>query len=360
MLVEELLAEVFKRKASDLHISAGLPPVFRIHGELVRGEYAPLSAEECNRLIFALLNSDQRRTLEQNWELDFSYGVENVGRFRVNVYKSGGKYAAALRTVNTQVPSFDDLGLPEIVKTLAAKPKGLLLVTGPTGSGKSTTLAAIIDWINANHCHHILTVEDPIEYIHHSKKSVIHQRELGQDTHSFANALKSALREDPDIILVGEMRDLETISLAITAAETGHLVFGTLHTSSAITTVDRIIDVFPPEQQTQIRVQLSNSLIGVLAQTLLPKIDNLGQVVGRCLAQEIMIINAALANMVREGKTAQMYSSLQTGSKYGMQTMEAALKQLYDSNLVTLEDAMMKTTRPDDLKRLIDGGRSDI
>lgn len=360
MLLEELLTEVFKRKASDLHLTPGMPPVFRIHGHLIRGEFAPMSTEECHRMLFSMLNSEQRRTLEQNWEIDFSYGVESVGRFRVNIYKSNGKYSAALRAVHSIVPTFDDLGLPDICQKIAQRPRGLVLVTGPTGSGKSTTLAAMLDWINNTFAHHILTVEDPIEYVHMSKKSVIHQRELGQDTHSFANALKSALREDPDIILVGEMRDLETISLAITAAETGHLVFGTLHTSSAITTVDRIVDVFPPEQQTQIRVQLSNSLLAVFSQNLLPKLGQDGKVAGRALAQEIMIVTPAIANLIREGKTAQMYSSIQTGSRNGMQTMEMALKYLYDKNWVTYEDAISRAVRVDDFKRLVEGHSASL
>ena len=355
MLIEDLLAEVFQRKASDLHLSAGLPPIFRIHGQLIRAEYPPLSPEECHRLIFALVTSEQRRKLEQDWELDFSYGLEGVGRFRVNLYKTNGKYAAAFRAVQSNVPSFEELGLPEIVQKVASRHRGLVLTTGPTGSGKSTTLAAIIDWINTTRSDHIITVEDPIEYIHQSKKCVLHQRELGQDTHSFANALKSALREDPDIILVGEMRDLETISLAITAAETGHLVLGTLHTSSAITTVDRIVDVFPPEQQTQIRIQLSNSLIAVFAQTLIPRINNLGEIVGRTLAQEIMTITPGIANMIREGKTAQMYSAIQTGTHLGMQSMEMALKHLYDKGLIRYEDALSRTSRVEELKRLIEG-----
>lgn len=353
MLMEELLAEAITRGASDIHISAGISPIFRINGKLIRGEYPPLGKEDSQRLIFSILSNDQRRTLEQNWELDFSYGIQNIGRFRVNVYKTRGSYAAALRTITSKVPSFDDLGLPPIVKDVAGKPRGLVLVTGATGSGKSTTLAAMIDWINENRAEHILTIEDPIEFLHTSKKSVVHQRELGQDTRSFANALKSALREDPDVVLVGEMRDLETIALAITAAETGHLVMGTLHTSSAIQTVDRIVDVFPPEQQHQIRVQLSNSLIAVFSQALLPKVNHMKERVGRVLAQEIMIVTPALANMIREGKTAQMYSSIQTGVEIGMQTLETALKDLYQQGSVLYEDIMSKTSRPDDLKRML-------
>jgi twitching motility protein PilT len=354
MLMEELLAEGFTRGASDIHISASVPPIFRINGKLVRAEYPPLTKDDSQRLIFSILNNDQRRTLEQNWELDFSYGIQGLGRFRVNVYKTRGTYAAALRSITSKVPSFDDLGLPPIVKEVAGKPRGLILVTGSTGSGKSTTLAAMIDWINENKSEHILTIEDPIEFLHTSKKSVVHQRELAQDTRSFGNALKGALREDPDVILVGEMRDLETIQLAITAAETGHLVMGTLHTSSAIQTVDRIVDVFPPEQQHQIRVQLSSSLIAVFSQALVPKVNELKERSGRVLAQEIMVVTPAMANMIREGKTAQMYSSIQTGSAIGMQTLEMALKDLYQQGSVLYEDIMAKTSRPDDLKRMLE------
>lgn len=354
MLMEELLAEGFTRGASDIHISAGVPPIFRINGKLVRAEYPPMTKDDSQRLIFSILNNEQRRHLEQHWELDFSYGIQGLGRFRVNVYKTRGTYAAALRSITTKVPSFEELGLPPIVKEIAGRPRGLILVTGATGSGKSTTLAAMIDWINENKAEHILTIEDPIEFIHTSKKSVVHQRELAQDTRSFANALKSALREDPDVILVGEMRDLETIQLAITAAETGHLVMGTLHTSSAIQTVDRIVDVFPPEQQHQIRVQLSNSLCGVFSQALVPKVNEMKERVGRVLAQEIMVVTPALANMIREGKTAQMYSAIQTGTAIGMQTLEMALKDLYQQGLCLYEDVMSKTSRPDDLKRLLE------
>jgi len=242
--LDELLKEVIDNGASDLHLSVGMPPVIRVNGSLLRTAHSPLTKDDCQALIFTMLNNDQRRTLEQNWEIDFAYGLKGLGRFRVNVYRERGNYAAALRTVNSSVPSIDVLGLPQICKDLCYRTKGLVLVTGPTGSGKSTTLASMVDYINDNKAEHILTIEDPIEFMHRSKKSVIHQRELGGDTKSFANALKSALREDPDIILLGELRDLETIQLALTAAETGHVVFGTLHTSSAMQTVDRIIDAF--------------------------------------------------------------------------------------------------------------------
>lgn len=353
LIMEDLLKEAVERGASDIHLSVGVSPIFRVNGHLIRLEHPPLSKDDAQQLIFSILNNDQRRTLEQVWELDFSYGISGVGRFRVNVYKTRSTYAAALRTITSTVPNINDLGLPPVIREIAAKPRGLILVTGATGSGKSTTLAAMIDWINETRAEHILTIEDPIEFIHPSKKSVVHQRELGQDTRSFANALKSSLREDPDVILVGEMRDLETISLAITAAETGHLVMGTLHTSSAIQTVDRIVDVFPAEQQQQIRVQLSNSLVAVLSQALVPKVNHLKEHCGRALAQEIMIVTPAMANMIREGKTAQMYSSIQTGTDVGMQTLEMSLRNLYQEGVALIEDVMSKTTRPEDLKRML-------
>jgi twitching motility protein PilT len=355
MILEELLGQVVERGASDLHLSTGLPPVLRIDGELVRTEYPPLSREDCQRLIFGMLTNEQRRVLEQNWDLDCSYGVSGLGRFRVNVYKDKGSYAAALRVIRADVPTFDQLNLPPVVKEISERPKGLILITGPTGSGKSTTLAAMIDHVNSTKAHHILTVEDPIEFLHTSKRCVIHQRELGQDTRSFDNALRAALREDPDVILVGEMRDLETIRLALTAAETGHLVMGTLHTSSAMQTVDRVVDVFPPEQQQQIRVQLSGSLVAVLSQALLPRLNEMKEKSGRVMALEIMTITPAIANLIREGKTAQIYSSIQTGGQYNMQTMETSLKDLYQRGLVTFEDALSKTTRPEDFKRLVSG-----
>ncbi len=352
-MIEQLLDMVYKKKASDMHISVGLPPIMRVDGKLMRIEQPPLTRDEVEKIIFDMLSNEQRRILEQNWELDCSYGVEGVGRFRVNVYKERGHFALALRTIATEIPGFEQLGIPEVVRDLAEKPRGLLLVTGPTGSGKSTTLASIIDYINANRVEHILTIEDPIEFLHYSKRSVVHQRELGHDTRSFGNALRAALREDPDIILVGEMRDLETVSLALTAAETGHLVLGTLHTSSASQTVDRIVDVFPAQQQQQIRIQLSNSLIGVLSQTLLPKISPDGTKKGRILAMEIMIVTSAIANLIREGKTTQIYSSIQTGAHLKMQTLESCLKDLCVQKLITYEDALGKSDRPEDLKRML-------
>ena len=352
MIIDDLLKEVVQYKASDLHISAGLPPVIRVDGNLLRTKYPAFTPEGVEELLFPMLNNDQRRTLEQTWELDMSYGLKDVGRFRVNIYKNRGTYAAAFRTINSVIPSFDSLGLSDVVRTITERPRGLILVTGPTGSGKSTTLASMIDYINETRSEHILTIEDPIEFVHKSKKSVIHQRELGQDTRSFANALKSSLREDPDIILVGEMRDIETIGLALTAAETGHLVFGTLHTSSAAQTVDRIIDVFPEGQQQQIRVQLGGCLEAVFAQTLVQKLQPDGTKKGRVMAQEILVKTNAISNMIREGKTAQIYSGIQTGGGVGMQTLEAALANLYKQRLITEEDAMMKSQRPDEFRRL--------
>ncbi len=314
-IIEDLMEEVVERKASDLHIAAGLPPYIRISGHLMPTDRDPLTAEETQRLIFAMLNNNQRKIFEQNWELDCSYGVKGLARFRVNVYKDRGTVAACLRALSSKIPDMDDLKLPPIVRELSEKPRGLVLVTGPTGSGKTTTLAAMIQTINKTRAEHILTVEDPIEFVYESIKSVIHQRQVGEDTKSFANALRGALREDPDVILVGEMRDLETIQLAVSAAETGHLVFGTLHTSSAAQTVDRMVDVFPPGQQGQIRVQLSNSLVAVLSQTLIPRLNPQPGQFGRVMAQEIMIVTPAIANLIREGKTAQMYGLSKPAAK---------------------------------------------
>ena len=346
MHIDELLINAINMRASDLHLSVSMPPVVRVDGKLIRMEAPLLTRSNVEELLLPILSGEQRRQLEQTWELDMSYTVRDVGRFRLNIYKQCGTYAAAFRSINTTPPTFEELGLTEIVRKICERPRGLILVTGPTGSGKTTTLAAMIDYINS-------TRADPIEFIHTSKKGVVHQRELGQDTRSFANALKSALREDPDIILLGEMRDLETISLALTAAETGHLVLGTLHTSNAASTVDRIVDVFPEGQQTQIRIQLASSLVAVLSQTLLPKVLEDGVTKkGRVMAQEILINNTAIANLIREGKTAQIYSILQTSMGSGMQTLEAALKILFKQKMVTFEDALSKTSRQEEFMRL--------
>jgi twitching motility protein PilT len=355
LLIEDLMQELVKEGGSDLHLAAGDPPFGRFSGQLrPLLQDTKLSEETCNKLIFSLLNNAQRKTLEQNWELDCSYGLKGVARFRVNVYRQRGTYAACLRALGNKLPSLDKLGLPPIVEEISTKPKGLVLVTGPTGSGKTTTLAALIQHINETRSEHILTIEDPIEFTYKNVKSIIHQRELNEDTRSFSNALRAALREDPDVILVGEMRDLETIQLAISAAETGHLVFGTLHTSSASQTVDRMVDVFPAAQQTQIRVQLSGSLLAVFSQTLCKSFQPGNGAFGRVMAQEIMINNPAVANLIREGKTSQLYSQIQTGANQGMQTLERALANLVMDGRVSREDAIQKTTKPDELERLLD------
>lgn len=353
LMIEDLMEQVVANGGSDLHISAGLPPYIRISGKLTPTDYEPLTPEQCQRLIFSMLNNTQRKHLEQNWELDCSYGVRGLARFRVNVYKDRGTYAACLRALSSKIPTFEQLGLPNVVREMCERPRGLILVTGPTGSGKTTTLAAMIDLINKTRAEHILTIEDPIEFVYEPIKSLIHQRQVGEDTKSFANALRAALREDPDIILVGEMRDLETIQLAISAAETGHLVMGTLHTSSAAQTVDRMVDVFPPEQQQQIRVQLSNSLVAVFSQTLVPKKNPKPGEFGRIMAQEIMVVTPAISNLIREGKTSQIYSAIQTGGKLGMQTLEKVLADYYRAGIITYEAAMSKSSRQDELQRLI-------
>ena len=357
MMIEDLMEQLVEMGGSDMHIQASAPVYFRISGKLTPiGD--DLTPPECQRLIFSMLNNTQRKDLEQNWELDCSYGVKGLARFRVNVYKERGCYAACLRALSSKIPNFDQLGLPEIVREMTHRPKGLILVTGPTGSGKTTTLAAMLDLINRTRAEHILTVEDPIEYVFPNLKSLFHQRQKGEDTKSFANALKGALREDPDIILVGEMRDLETISLAISAAETGHLVFGTLHTSSASGTVDRMIDVFPAAEQAQIRAMLSNSLIAVFSQTLAKKKNPKPGEFGRAMAQEIMIVTPAIANLIREGKAAQVYSAIQTGAKLGMQTMEQALANLVKTGVIDIEEGIGKSSKPDELQRLVAGAMS--
>ncbi|MDZ4832631.1 MAG: type IV pilus twitching motility protein PilT [Candidatus Melainabacteria bacterium] len=361
--LQELMQLVLDRAASDLHLKAGQPPIIRVSGTLERTRLPELSKQDVEDLIYSIITDEQKDKLVNIYELDFSFGVEGLGRFRANIYRERGALAAAFRIVSTTIPSLADLGLPEMCQGLTEKPRGLILVTGPTGSGKSTTLASMIDHINDTRPVHILTIEDPIEYLHHDKVSVISQRELGSDTRSFANALRAALREDPDVILVGEMRDLDTIHLALTAAETGHLVLSTVHTSSAAQTVDRIIDAFPHDQQQQIRIMLSSSLVSIVSQTLIPRQEELagGSPItkGRVLAAEVLVNTSAIANLIREAKNSQLYATMQMGSKQGMQTLEQSLSTLAKAGVITVDDAYSKTTRADDLKVLLSPERKE-
>jgi len=334
MDVSELLIFMVDNKGSDLHVSSGEPPVVRIHGDMMKIEVPPMDKDEVHNMIYDILNDQQRKVFEENLELDFSFALGDIARFRVNVFKQQRGDAAVFRTIPTQIPTFEELNLPKVFMDISRLEKGLVLVTGPTGSGKSTTLAAMVDLINREEKGHILTVEDPIEFVHTSKGCLVNQRELGPHTKSFSNALRSALREDPDVILVGEMRDLETISLALTAAETGHLVFGTLHTSGAPKTVDRVIDVFPAAQQAQVRSMFSESIQAVITQALFRRKDGKGRVAGF----EIMIGNPAVRNLIREGKIAQIPSIMQTSKAIGMQTMEASVTELVAKNIVTKDE----------------------
>lgn len=350
--IDDLLGVVTNRGASDLHICVGVPPVIRVDGQLLAIGKVELDAPTVQRLIYDILSDVQIQRFEENWELDMSYSVMNIARFRVNVYRDKAMLAAAFRLIPAKIPTIRSLGLPPVLEQLTRKPRGLVLVTGPTGSGKSTTQAAMINQINSERSAHIITIEDPIEYLHSHHKSIINQREVGQDTKEFSRALRSALREDPDVILVGEMRDLETISLAITAAETGHLVLATLHTNSAAQTVDRIIDAFPAQQQEQIRMMLSNSLEAVLCQQLLPRVGR----PGRVCAMEIMIASSAIRNLIREAKTHQMTSIIQTSSNVGMQTMDQHLSELYRKRQVSFNDALAVSMSPDEFRNLTSMG----
>jgi twitching motility protein PilT len=347
--MESLLVMMHEKKASDLHITAGLPPMLRIDGQLAPSMQVRLTPDLCQKLIYSVLTDEQKERFETKNELDVSFGIKDVGRIRMNVYRQRGSIGGALRAIPTQPPSFEELGLPRVVQDLVDLPKGLVLVTGPTGSGKTTTLAAMINHINERRNAHILTIEDPIEYVYNHKNCMINQREVGTDTESFSTALKYVLREDPDIILVGEMRDLDTISAALTIAETGHLVFATLHTTDAPSAVNRIIDVFPPHQQQQVRVQLSFVLQAVLAQQLL--LRSTGK--GRVLCAEVLIVTPATRNLIREGKPEQIITSIQTGAKYGMQTMNQALADLYLRRLVSLEEAIASSSDVEELRKLI-------
>ena len=341
MDITQLLAFGVEQGASDCHLSAGEPPMIRIHGDLKKLDHAPLTKEEAHALVYDIMNDAQRKAFEETHECDFSFEMGTVARFRVNVFMQRKGEGAVFRTIPTKILTLEQLEMPAILKHLCEKEKGLILVTGPTGSGKSTTLAGMVDYLNETFEGHILTVEDPIEFVHQSKKCLVNQRELGPHTNSFANALRAALREDPDVILVGEMRDLETIQLALTAAETGHIVFGTLHTSSAPKTVDRIIDVFPPNQQAQIRAQFAESIEAVITQTLLKKKGG-----GRIAALEIMTGTTAVRNLVREGKIHQIPGTMQVSQKDGMQTMDMALQNLVSRGLVSKEEAQSKSTNP--------------
>ena len=347
----DVLLEAIGMDASDLHITVGTPPVVRVRGELRRLDYAELTSQDTRDVMYSILNNDQRKRLETDLQVDFSYSIPNHGRFRVNAYQQRGTIGAAFRNIPSEIQSIEELGLPPIIHDFVKKPRGFVLVTGPTGSGKTTSLAAMIDEINEQRHEHILTIEDPIEFLHKHKSCVVNQRELGQDAESFSLALRAALRQDPDVILVGEMRDLETISTALTAAETGHLVFATLHTQDTPQTIDRIIDVFPPHQQHQVRVQLSVALQAVVTQQLLPTADGSGRVA----ACEVLSMTPAVRNLIREGKTHQIYSVLQTSSAHGMQSMDSALAQLVREGKITRQLANSRSTTPEELNRLMGG-----
>lgn len=343
MDIAQLLTFAYENKASDLHLSTGMPPCLRIHGDIRKLDMPSMQQTDVHAAIYDIMSDGQRKEFEKNLETDFSFEIPGVSRFRVNAYNQQHGAAAVFRTIPSKVLTLEELKAPAILRELAMQPRGIVLVTGPTGSGKSTTLAAMVDYINANEPSHILTVEDPIEFVHTSQKSLINQRELGKNTLSFANALKSALREDPDVILVGEMRDLETIRLALTAAETGHLVFGTLHTSSAAKTIDRIIDVFPAAEKDMVRAMMSESIRGIVSQTLCKTADGKGRVA----AHEILIGTPAIRNLIREGKIAQMYSAIQTGGKDGMQTLDQTLTKLVAERKITPTEARNKAKNPE-------------
>ena len=348
MEIAELLKMTVEQGASDLHLAVGRPPVFRIDGRLINADAPPLSSADTRRMVYGVLTDLQKQKFEEEKELDFSLSISHISRFRVNVHFQRGSVAAAFRAITSGIRSFEELNLPaRVCERLARRPSGLSLITGPTGSGKSTTLAAIIDMINDERDCHIITVEDPIEYLHAHKKALIEQREVHEDTYSFSNALKFVLRQDPDVIMVGEMRDLETISAALTAAETGHLVFSTLHTVDVAQTIDRIIDVFPPHQQEQIRVQLAGVIEGILCQTLLPMASGRG----RTISVEILIGTDGIKNLIREGKTHQIYTQIEAGGGLGMQTMDRAIADLYKRGKISREVALMHARKQDELKR---------
>src|SRR5213593_3781061 len=349
----ELLKMTVDLNGSDLHIAIDTPPQVRVHGELQRMQLPPMVASETKQLVYSVLTDSQKKRFEESNELDFSFGIRGLARFRCNVFQQRGAVGAVYRLIPEKIRAFGELGLPAVLANLADRPRGLVLITGPTGIGKSTTLAAMLDKINSERHEHILTIEDPIEYIHAHKNCLVNQREVHSDTQSFSNALRVALREDPDIVLIGEMRDLETVEAALKIAETGHLTFGTLHTNSAAQTINRIIDVFPAHQQSQIRAQLSFVLEGILCQALLPKASGKG----RCLAMEILVPNSAIRNLVREDKIHQIYSMMQTGqSQFGMQTFNQSLASLYFKKQITLTTALSHSSNPDELQEMINRG----
>jgi twitching motility protein PilT len=345
----DVLMQVMERNASDLHLTAGSPPMIRHHGRLHALDYPVMNPQTTREVIYSILTNDQRQRLENDWQIDLAYSIPGKARFRVNAYFQRASMSAAFRLIPQDMPKLQDLALPKTLEDFTKKPRGFVLVTGPTGSGKSTTLAAMLDLINDTRHEHILTIEDPIEFLHMHKKCIVNQRELGADAQSFALGLKAALRQDPDVILVGEMRDLETISTALTAAETGHLVFATLHTQDTAQTVDRIVDVFPPAQQQQVRVQLSVALQGIVTQQLLPLAN--GQ--GRCVATEVLVPTPAVRNLIREGKTHQIYSALQTGAQFGMRTMDTSLAELVRDGKISRELAESRSGTPEELRRLM-------
>lgn len=338
-----------EKNASDIHLTVGVPPIFRINGSLIKYGEETLKPEDTKKLVQEILNERQFEELDKNGEIDTSFSNPGVGRFRVNAYKQRGSYGAALRIISLKIPTMEELRLPKVASDLARQPRGLVLVTGPTGSGKSTTLASMIDLINHERSCHILTLEDPIEYLHKHDKSIVNQREIGSDSHSFSNALRAALRQDPDVILVGEMRDLETIGIALTAAETGHLVFSTLHTLGAAKTIDRIIDVFPPHQQQQIRIQFASTIQGIISQQLLQKSDGSGRVA----AFEVMLATPAIRNLIREEKSYQIDTAIQTGAKYGMETMDNSILEHYKKGTISRETALNQAFNVELMKRYV-------
>ncbi|HAH05498.1 MAG TPA: type IV pili twitching motility protein PilT [Elusimicrobia bacterium] len=350
--MSELFMMMHERGASDLHLTAGAPPTLRVDGELVPTPFERLTGETTQQLIFSLMTDEQRQRYEAHNELDMAFGLKGIGRLRMNVFRQRGAVGASIRAIPQSFMTFEELGLPAVIYEVMKIQKGLVLVTGPTGSGKSTTLACMIDYLNERENLHIVTVEDPIEYVHQHKKSLVNQREIGNDTESYTQALRHVLRQDPDVILIGEMRDLETISAALTIAETGHLVFATLHTTDTAQTINRIIDVFPPHQQEQIRVQLSFVLQAVFCQVLVPHQSG----AGRCLASEVLMVTAAIRNLVREQKVEQILMTIQTGGKFGMQTLNQSLADLYRKQRISYQEALLRSSDPEDLKRLIQRG----